>query len=100
VDLAYLIKVDEKGKFAVGPHAGPVFIAPNWDGKADIGIENSTGFLGGITFYAGGEKVKFSASVDYLHATFDVTGKNGWQPNEDHLNISGFALQIGTLFRF
>lgn len=99
-DLAVLFKVDERGIFALGPHAGFIYFDPKWDGTSEIKIDNTTGWLGGIKFLVGGKKVKFAASIDYLGAEFDVTGENGWIPSEDKLDISGLAIQLGVMFRF
>lgn len=98
-DLAILSKVDSNGVFAIGPHASFISFNPSWDGQADIAFDDTTGWLLGIKFYVGGSRVKFSGAIDYLNAEFDVTGRNGWVPNSDTLDISGLSIQLGVLFR-
>jgi hypothetical protein len=63
----------------------------------------------------GGDRIAFSMSVDYLHATFDVENLKGeedghyyyydsddnqWYVSDDELDISGLMIQLGLTIRF
>jgi hypothetical protein len=101
-DLAFRFKLGEH--VTLGPHVGVVKLDPHWRGSLstsrDVELGNTTGFMGGLDFTAGGKVVAFSLALDYLNASFDVKTRNGWVANKDKLDISGVALLMGILFRF
>jgi len=54
----------------------------------------------GLCFTVGGKTASFSASIDYIDTSFDVTTHNGWVANDSSIDISGFAIQLGVLLSF
>lgn len=84
----------------LGPHIGLVRFAPHWSGGSDVELSGSTGLTGGLAFTAGSKVASFSLSLDYLDASFDVETSNGWVANNDTLDISGYALNMGVIFNF
>jgi hypothetical protein len=62
---------------------------------------NSPGYLTGLSFSAGTDKVSFSLSVEYVGLNdFDVTTTGGWTPSSNSLDLSGTLINMGVLFRF
>jgi hypothetical protein len=98
-DAALHRKFGERGRF--GPHAGIVYFAdPNWRGEADLRLKGGPGFLGGLDFAWGRERLSFYSSLDYLFARFDAKGRNGWTVTDDRIDLSGLALQVGFTGRY
>lgn len=103
-DLALRFKLGQHVTF--GPHFGVVGFSPEWNGTGrsssdDVQLDSKElGFMGGLAFTAGGRVASFSMSIDYLNASFDVTTQNGWVANTDKLDISGYVLNLGVIFRF
>ena len=80
----------------VGPHLGAVyFVNPTWHGTSDLEFSSAPGLLGGLDLSAGKRKIAFFASVDYLWASLPVEGRNGWVVEDDRLDLSGVAVQLG-----
>jgi len=77
---------------------------PKWDGSlsdsSDVKLSDETAIMPGLCFTVGGKTASFSASIDYIDASFDVTTYNEWVANDDSLDMSGFAIQLGVLFSF
>jgi len=98
-DVAYRFKLNQT--VTLGPHISVVFFSdPDWEGIANVTLDDTTGWMPGLAITAGSKKVSFSASIDYLDADFDVKTSGGWAANKNSLDISGFLLQVGVLFRF
>jgi hypothetical protein len=75
-----------------------------WDGdygQSNIKFSDSDGYLAGLSFTAGSDRVSFSLSVEYVSLDdFDVTTTGGWTPSSDSLDLSGTLINMGVLFRF
>ena len=101
-DLALLFKISKHA--TLGPHVSVIKFDPKWDGSlsdsSDVKLSGETSFMPGLCFTVGGKKASFSASIDYINTSFDVTTYNGWVANDDSLDMSGFAIQLGVLFSF
>jgi len=101
-DLALRFKISKHA--TVGPHVSVIKFDPKWDGSLsdsnDVNLSEETAFMPGLCFTVGGKTASFSASIDYINTSFDVTTYNGWVSNYDSLDIAGFAIQLGVLFVF
>jgi len=101
-DLALRFKISKHA--TLGPHVSVIKFDPKWDGSlsdsSDVKLSGETSFMPGLCFTVGGKIASFSASIDYIDTSFDVTTYNGWVANDDSLDISGFAIQLGVLFSF
>jgi len=101
-DLALLFKISKHA--TIGPHVSIIKFDPKWDGSlsdsSDVKLSDETAIMPGLCFTVGGKTASFSASIDYIDASFDVTTYNGWVANDDSLDMSGFAIQLGVLFSF
>ncbi len=101
-DLALRFKISKHA--TLGPHVSVIKFDPKWDGSlsdsSDVKLSGETSFMPGLCFTVGGKRVSFSASIDYIDTSFYVTTYNGWVANDDSLDISGFAIQLGVLFSF
>ena len=104
---ASMISIDAAGRFklgrfvTLGPHISYVNLKPTWNGISSVDLEDTNGLIPGICFTVGGKKLAFSVNLDYLlNASFGIETSNGWMTNDDTLDISGFLLQLGTIFRF
>jgi len=77
---------------------------PTWDGSgsdsSNVKLSEETSIMPGLCFTVGGKTASFSASIDYIDTSFDVTTHNGWVANDNSIDISGFAIQLGVLFSF
>jgi hypothetical protein len=75
-----------------------------WDGnfaKSNVKFSDSDGYLGGLSFTAGSDRVSFSLSVEYVNLDdFDVTTTGGWTPSSNSLDLSGTLINMGVLLRF
>jgi len=101
-DLALRFKISKHA--TIGPHVSVIKFDPTWDGSgsdsSDVKLSEETSLMPGLCFTVGGKTASFSASIDYLDTSFDVTTHNGWVANDTSLDISGFAIQLGVLFSF
>ena len=101
-DLALRFKISKHA--TIGPHVSIIKFDPTWDGSGsdsdDVKLSEETSIMPGLCFTVGGKAASFSASIDYIDTSFDVTTYNGWVANDDSLDISGFAIQLGVLFSF
>ncbi len=101
-DLALRFKISKHA--TIGPHVSVIKFDPKWDGSlsdsSDVNLSEETAFMPGLCFTVGGKTASFSASIDYINTSFDVTTYNGWVSNYDSLDIAGFAIQLGVLFNF
>lgn len=105
-DAAWRFKIGKTASLA--PHVGVVSIMPRWLGLKglrhsstnDVSISDGVGAMPGLTF-AAGKMIGFTASADYLiMPPLNVTAKNGWTANRSTIDLSGFMLRIGVVFRF
>jgi hypothetical protein len=75
-----------------------------WDGdygQSNIKFSDSDGYLSGLSFTAGSDRVSFSLSVEYVKLDdFDVTTTGGWTSSSPSLDLSGTLINMGVLFRF
>lgn len=101
-DLALRFKISKHA--TIGPHVSIIKFDPKWDGSlsdsSDVNLSEETAFMPGLCFTVGGKTASFSASIDYINTSFDVTTYNGWVSNYDSLDMAGFAIQLGVLFVF
>ncbi len=101
-DLALRFKISKHA--TIGPHVSVIKFDPKWDGSlsdsSDVKLSGETSIMPGLCFTVGGKTVSFSASIDYIDTSFDVTTYNGWVANDNSLDMSGFAIQLGVLFSF
>ena len=101
-DLALRFKISKHA--TIGPHVSVIKFDPKWDGSlsdsSDVNLSEETAFMPGLCFTVGGKTASFSASIDYINTSFDVTTYNGWVSNYDSLDMAGFAIQLGVLFNF
>ena len=101
-DLALRFKISKHA--TIGPHVSVIKFDPKWDGSlsdsSDVNLSEETAFMPGLCFTVGGKTASFSASIDYINTSFDVTTYNGWVSNYDSLDMAGFAIQLGVLFVF
>lgn len=101
-DLALRFKISKHA--TIGPHVSVIKFDPKWDGSlsdsSDVNLSEETAFMPGLCFTVGGKTASFSASIDYIDTSFDVTTHNGWVANDSSIDISGFAIQLGVLFSF
>jgi hypothetical protein len=101
-DLALRFKISKHA--TIGPHVSVIKFDPKWDGSlsdsSDVNLSEETAFMPGLCFTVGGKTASFSASIDYINTSFDVTTYNGWVSNYNSLDMAGFAIQLGVLFVF
>ena len=101
-DLALRFKISKHA--TIGPHVSVIKFDPKWDGSlsdgSDVKLSGETSIMPGLCFTVGGKTASFSASIDYIDTSFDVTTYNGWVANDNSLDMSGFAIQLGVLFSF
>jgi len=101
-DLALGFKISKHA--TIGPHVSVIRFDPTWDGEgsdsSDVKLSEETSIMPGLFFTVGGKTASFSASIDYIDTSFDVTTYNGWVSNYDSLDMAGFAIQLGVLFVF
>ena len=101
-DLALRFKISKHA--TIGPHVSVIKFDPKWDGSlsdsSDVKLSGETSIMPGLCFTVGGKTASFSASIDYIDTSFDVTTYNGWVANNDSIDLSGFAIQLGVLFSF
>ncbi len=101
-DLALRFKISKHA--TIGPHVSVIKFDPTWDGSgsdsSDVKLSEETSVMPGLCFTVGGKTASFSASIDYIDTSFDVTTHNGWVANDSSIDISGFAIQLGVLFSF
>ena len=101
-DLALRFKISKH--VTLGPHVSVIKFDPEWDGSrsdsSDVKLSGETSIMPGLCFTVGGKRATFSASIDYIDTSFDVTTHNGWVANDDSIDMSGFAIQLGVLFSF
>jgi len=75
-----------------------------WNGdyaQSNVKFSDSDGYLAGLAFTAGSDKVSFSLSVEYVKLDdFDVTTTGGWTPSSNSLDLSGTLINLGVLLRF
>lgn len=84
----------------VGAHAGLLhFRPPRYSGKASMDISSANGVSAGLSLSSPG-LASFTASIDYLKASFDVSAGQGWTVSEDSLDLSGWLFQLGVMGRF
>jgi len=101
-DLALRFKISKHA--TVGPHVSVIKFDPKksrlYGQEINVNLSEETAFMPGLCFTVGGKTASFSASIDYINTSFDVTTYNGWVSNYDSLDIAGFAIQLGVLFVF
>jgi hypothetical protein len=91
---------------SIGAEAGYIsFNGMDWDGEwsdsSDISFSDPSGFLMGINFTAGIEKISFNMSVDYVSLDdSDITTRNNWSTSTNKLDLSGVMLNFGIICRF
>ena len=94
------------GKFVtLGAQVGLIqFDSLDWKGdyaESDVHFSDSNGYLAGLSFTAGSDRVSFSLSVEHVGLDdFDVTTTAGWTPSSNKLDLSGTLINMGVLFRF
>lgn len=94
------------GKFVtLGAEAGLIqFDKLDWKGdyaESEVHFSRSNGYLAGLSFTAGSDRVSFSLSVERVSLDdFDVTTTAGWTPSSNKLDLSGTLINMGVLFRF
>ena len=75
-----------------------------WDGdygQSNIKFSDSDGYIAGLSFTAGSDRVSFSLSVEYVGLDdFDVKTTGGWTSSSNSLDLSGTLINMGVLFRF
>ncbi len=87
--------------FTLGPHVGLIYFGePLWFSTPRVEFSDAWGYSAGLGFTVGVKAISFSLSVDYLSASFDVEPKASVLTNDDDLDISGIAIQLGILCRF
>ncbi|MCG6974277.1 MAG: hypothetical protein LJE66_14130 [Desulfobacterales bacterium] len=89
----------------LGAQAGLIqFDNLDWKGDyagSNVQFSSSDGYLAGLSFTAGSERVSFSLSVEYVSLDdFDVTTTGGWTPSSNSLDLSGALVNMGVLLRF
>lgn len=89
----------------LGAQAGLIqFDNLDWKGDyagSNVQFSDSDGYLAGLSFTAGSEKVSFSLSVEYVSLDdFDVTTTAGYTPSSNSLDLSGALVNMGVLLRF
>jgi hypothetical protein len=89
----------------VGAQVGLIqFDNLDWKGDyagSNLQFSDSDGYLAGLSFTAGSERVSFSLSVEYVSLDdFDVTTTAGWTPSSNSLDLSGALVNMGVLLRF
>ena len=68
---------------------------------SDVQFSHSNGYLAGLSFTAGSDRVSFSLSAEYVGLKdFDVTTTGGWTASSNSLDLSGTLINMGVLFRF
>lgn len=76
----------------------------DWKGDfagSNVQFSDSDGYLAGLSFTAGSDRVSFSLSVEYVSLDdFDVTTTGGWTPSSTSLDLSGTLINMGVLLRF
>ncbi|QTA85846.1 hypothetical protein [Desulfonema magnum] len=97
-DAALRFKINRE-ELTAGPHITIVKYDPSWDGDANISLSDDTGFIGGLGLTIGSKAFSISASLDYVSASFDVESP-GISLNNEALDISGIAFQLGVILRF
>jgi hypothetical protein len=94
------------GKFVtLGAQVGLIqFDDLDWKGDysgSNVQFSHSNGYLAGLSFTAGSDRVSFSLSVEYVSLDdFDVTTTGGWTASSNSLDLSGTLINMGVLFRF
>jgi hypothetical protein len=89
----------------LGAQAGLIqFDNLDWKGDyagSNVQFSDSDGYLAGLSFTAGSQRVSFSLSVEYVSLDdFDVTTTGGWTPSSNRLDLSGALVNMGVLLRF
>ena len=97
VDGALRFKLTRE--ITLGPHLSVIKYKPGWDGDADIDLDDTTGFSGGLGLTIGGKALSLAVGVDYVNADFEVKPP-GRSIKGDNLDISGMSLNLGILCRF
>ena len=101
-DLALRFKISKHA--TIGPHVSVIKFDPKWDGSLsdsnDVNLSEEKALFYMLCINVGGKTASFSASIDYINTSFDVTTYNGWVSNYDSLDMAGFAIQLGVLFVF
>jgi hypothetical protein len=90
---------------ALGAQVGLIqFDNIDWKGDyagSNVQFSDSDGYLAGLSFTAGSDRVSFSLSVEYVSLDdFDVTTTGGWTPSSNSLDLSGTLINMGVLLRF
>jgi hypothetical protein len=94
------------GKFVtLGAQVGLIqFDNLDWKGDyagSNVQFSHSNGYLTGLSFTAGSDRVSFSLSVEHASLNdFDVTTTGGWTPSSNKLDLSGTLINMGVLLRF
>ncbi|MEA3437338.1 MAG: hypothetical protein U9R43_12790 [Thermodesulfobacteriota bacterium] len=74
-DLALRFKISKHA--TIGPHISVIKFDPKWDGSlsdsSDVDLSEETALMPGLCFTVGGKTASFSASIDYINTSFDVT---------------------------
>ena len=106
-DVAARFKLGEKA--TIGPHLGLMYISPTWYGGGyttadDITIEGASGIMVGGSLTAG-KKVAFVASIDKLMMSEMAVTANSLSTYDyvvapTTLDLSGWLVQLGIMFRF
>lgn len=97
-DFALRFKI-RKEELTAGPHISFFKYNSDWEGDADVSLSDDTGILTGLSLTIGSKAFSILASLDYIKASFAVEHP-GISVNNDELDISGLALQVGMVFRF
>lgn len=109
VSLNYRFKLGRH--VTLGPRVALVFsddldFDEDFGDDTDIRLSAEDGVQGamfGLDFTAGGQLVAFHLTLDYVSLSpYKVCGleNSGWRASDDELDLSGFALSLGVIFRF
>ncbi len=92
---------EAKRSLLVGPHVAYAwYLDPEWWGDGDVIMDDTTGWLAGISFIFG-DRVSYVLSADYYSLTFDVNEiAPGWVANNSEIEMSGVAAQFGLRLQF
>ena len=112
LDVSTLFKV-AKGHLRIGPHIGLIGLGEaTWVGENEgaldphIDLNGRTGFKGGLSLHAGGDRVAFIGNLDFVSVKYDIATSNGWVAQDGHgnrmsrLDMSGAMLDLGLILRF
>ena len=89
---------------SIGPHISFIGTDLSWGGvnsSGSVEIDDPTGTALGLSFTAGHPMISFSLNLDLV--TFEeayVDTWDGWYADRSYLDLSGFSINMGVIFRF